>query len=105
MRWVRKHRASESLRGVGGVTGACPGSRRHVVYAAAWSSPQLPASQPVLLQMCAISDAAHGLRAFTAFFETISELDRTGGWALLPVRCFLVCLSAGCVLWLSAPAC
>jgi hypothetical protein len=25
-----------------------------------------------------VSDAANGLRAFTAFFETISELDRTG---------------------------
>ncbi|KAI3434924.1 hypothetical protein D9Q98_002978 [Chlorella vulgaris] len=28
-------------------------------------------------EMCMVSDAANGLRAFTAFFETISELDRT----------------------------
>lgn len=28
-------------------------------------------------EMCTVSDAAHGLRAFTAFFQTISELDRT----------------------------
>jgi hypothetical protein len=31
--------------------------------------------------MCAVVDVAHGLRAFTAFFATISELDRTGGQA------------------------
>lgn len=41
----------------------------------ALSAPPLPAQ----LQMCTVSDAAHGLRAFTAFFQTISELDRTGG--------------------------
>ncbi|KAL4425327.1 hypothetical protein ABPG75_009343 [Micractinium tetrahymenae] len=28
-------------------------------------------------EMCTVVDAAHGLRAFTAFFKTISELDRT----------------------------
>ena len=37
-----------------------------------------------------MSDAAHGLRAFTAFFETISELDNTGGYPwVLPCRFFL----------------
>lgn len=30
------------------------------------------------LQMCSVSDVAHGLKAFTAFFDTISKLDRTG---------------------------
>jgi len=30
--------------------------------------------------MCAVEDVAHGLKAFTAFFQTISELDRTGGF-------------------------
>jgi aspartyl aminopeptidase len=28
-------------------------------------------------EMCAVVDVAHGLKAFTAFFQTISELDRT----------------------------
>jgi hypothetical protein len=42
-------------------------------------SPKPAAGSHASLQMCCVSDVAHGLRAFQAFFQTISELDRTGG--------------------------
>ena len=47
----------------------CSTARRHL-------RPLAPPNPP---QMCAVVDVAHGLKAFTAFFQTISELDRTGG--------------------------
>lgn len=34
------------------------------------------------MQMCAVSDVAHGLAAFQAFFRTITELDATGAGGL-----------------------
>lgn len=42
--------------------------------------------------MCAVVDVAHGLKAFTAFFQTISELDRTGGCCLCPTHVYFSCV-------------
>lgn len=63
---------------------ACPTCKLVTLSTACWRGAKLLLLLQPCLQMCAVVDVAHGLKAFTAFFDTISELDRTGeaylGW-------------------------